>query len=391
MRAVEVVALAGLAACGRAGFDLQPLTAGPDAKDVDSNAGTSGWTAVVAGGQTTCGIVANRAYCWGQGSTGAVGDGMGIDRAGPTEVALAGNVSAIAQGESHGCAIAEGLVYCWGNAPPGDGSPSSPVPTKVSGLPSPATSIACGAKFSCAVAAGAIYCWGEDTGAALGNGATSTIQFTPVLLSLPTAAISIDAGHDHAIALLDDGTVWAWGHNDGGALGTGSMSPTNAETPAATIVSGQPRIGGWHACTVNAGAATCWGRGGSGELGDGNSVDSAAPRTPVGMNTGVLTLDTGGGPADGDATCAVQSGGVWCWGNGDNGRLGDGGTTVVTTPTPVSALPSGAIELALGYNHSCARFGDGTLQCWGRGDLGQLGNGAATTSFVPVSVPLPVP
>jgi alpha-tubulin suppressor-like RCC1 family protein len=76
-------------------------------------------------------------------------------------------------------------------------------------------------------------------------------------------------------------------------------------------------------------------------------------------------------------------------GTGANGRLGTGNTSDQTTPQPVQNLPGDVVELALGFEHTCARSSDGTMRCWGRGDLGQLGDGDGADSLTPVVVPLP--
>ena len=74
-----------------------------------------------------------------------------------------------------------------------------------------------------------------------------------------------------------------------------------------------------------------------------------------------------------------------CWGNNDNGRLGDGTTTDSTTPVAVS-LPAGstATALALGSAHSCAILDDGSVHCSGNNYYGQLGDGTTTNSNTPV-------
>jgi alpha-tubulin suppressor-like RCC1 family protein len=387
-----VLAVALLAGCGRFGFDQHPLTSDPDAaSDAVGDAPPPGWSHIIASDQTSCGIYLGRAYCWGRGTNREIGDGGSVDRWLPTAVALpAGTVTALAQGEGHGCAILDGQAYCWGSAPPGNGAPSSATPVLVSALPSPVQSIGCGGDFTCAVAAGTTYCWGVDSAGALGNGANTMTLPTPSMVTLPAVAVSIDAGNDHAMALLVGGSVWAWGHNDSGALGTGSMSPTQSDVPVQSLAAGaQPVIAGWHACMIDAGGALCWGLGTFGELGDGQATSSASPVQVSGMQSGVETIMTGGGPTDRDATCAVVAGEAYCWGSGADGRLGTGLTSNEIVPVRVPGLPADTVELALGYNHTCARSALGVVRCWGRGDLGQLGDGNGTSSLTPVLVPTP--
>jgi alpha-tubulin suppressor-like RCC1 family protein len=386
----RVALIATLAACGRVGFDSQRTGTDATIDDAPVDSGPPGWTYIHAGDQVTCGIYLDRPYCWGRGTLDELGNGVRANRGRPTAVALpAGRITAFGLGEAHGCAIVDDEAYCWGNAPPGTGALSSPLPVRAS-LPSPVTSIGGGNGFTCAVAAGTAYCWGADTQGALGNGASTATLPTPNAVSLPAPVVSLDAGNDHAVALLADQSVWAWGHNDNGALGLGTFDPAVVESPMATVITGaQPSLGGWHACVANDGAARCWGTGTAGELGNGALSSNALPQPVSGMSTGVDAIEANGGPTEGDATCALVAGEVWCWGNGHHGRLGTGATASASVPMRVQGLPADTVQLAVGYSHTCVRSAAGIVRCWGRGDLGQLGDGAMTGSFVPVVVPPP--
>ena len=65
-------------------------------------------------------------------------------------------------------------------------------------------------------------------------------------------------------------------------------------------------------------------------------------------------------------SCGLEADGTaWCWGLNDKGQLGDGTTTVRTTPTRV-ATSAKFTTIASGYAHTCALTIDGSAWCWGQ-------------------------
>jgi len=149
-----------------------------------------------------------------------------------------------------------------------------------------------------------------------------------------------------------------------------------------------------HTCALVAGGrAKCWGYNGSGQVGDGTTVNRHAPvdvmdGTGSAPLTGIASISAGG-----DATCALMaSGEVLCWGYNGQGELGDGTTTNRALPAPVrnpgnTGNLSGVSEVDVGQFTSCVRTNAGGMLCWGWDYRGALGNDLAESgSALPVQV-----
>lgn len=289
---------------------------------------------------------------------------------------------AIAAGITHTCAIVAKELWCWGSNSNGElgvgNNSDSATPKKVS-LPSPVTQVSGGYLFTCAVAADGAYCWGRNNAGQLGDG-TKNDSNVPVRVAQFTNFSEVSAGNDHACGQAA-GDAYCWGHNDDGAALGNASAGQSSSTPVR--VQGIPRkttsvsMAGWHGCAVTEdGAVWCWGRGTSGELGNGQTSNSAVAVPVSGLTTPVSAAVASGGANDGDTTCAIQNGNVFCWGNNQYGRLGDGTTSPRSTPFLVPGLPAAATTVSGGDDFNCAALANGEVRCWGRGAQGQLGDGA---------------
>jgi alpha-tubulin suppressor-like RCC1 family protein len=209
-----------------------------------------------------------------------------------------------------------------------------------------------------------------------------TVQLTANGAIVPTA-IAVGAGH--TCVLYADQSIRCTGQNNQGEVGNNTT--TNVFEPAVAIGTVNPvslRTGLEHTCTlVGDGRMQCWGTNFTGQLGDGTMGGFAAvPQFVHNMTTAIKAI-TGG-----FFTCAIVTDHtVQCWGRNQDGQLGNGdATTDVPLPGPVLNLGPVADLIAGGY-HVCALMGDGTAKCWGRNGRGQVGDGTVDS---PITTPHPV-
>jgi alpha-tubulin suppressor-like RCC1 family protein len=279
---------------------------------------------------------------------------------------------------------------------------------------------------------GSVVALGENRSGQLGRPKAIRRFFPAEHVPLPAKAVQVAAGEDTSFALLDDGTVWAWGRGYYGTLGVELKGATERHTPGAipglrdvsqivadgnaamalmadgTVrawgalpgsltggrevypgvvrpvsipglenvarIAGAPSLG--FALTKD-GRVLGWGLNKHGSVGLGR--ETPEPQRPTELPTlkDVVSIATVSG-----ATVAVtQDGRVWSWGdNGQaglgNGRHGDTSDPGQPTPQPVKGI-NDAVEVKTGSygRHVIVRRRNGTLIGWGNSDWGQLGAG----------------
>ena len=248
-----------------------------------------------------------------------------------------------------------------------------------------AKTLSAGSAHSCAVYNDAAWCWGLSDNGRLGVSTDVVVNGrVPIphrVQGLNSNVTVITAGNLHSCAIQNN-AAWCWGKGSSGQLGDGRNTDSTGRVQVRGLNSSVTAIaaGDRHTCAIHDGGVKCWGEGNNGRLGNGLIVNSSVSVAVDGLDGGVTAIAT-----ESAHTCAVQDGRVKCWGESDSGRLGYDGTEDLSTPRQVLGLDDGATAIATGERHSCAVV-QGAVQCWGRGDEGQLGDGKERTSSTPVSV-----
>ncbi len=340
----------------------------------------------ITGGQHSCVLTGTgEAKCWGHNEDGELGDGTRAQRSYPVGVCESGS----------------------GQACP-----------KLGGI----TQIAVGRDHTCAVLASTeVRCWGDNQHGKVGIGVVEGNYTLPQVVCATgslatndcvplTNVESIALGIDHTCASLNTGELRCWGSNTTKQIGRAPIEDVANPTPVCsdhsctTVHTAESvGLGMYHLCGVQAsGEIRCWGKGQYGRLGGGLGDDASSIERPSPTQvceTGRVGVDCV--PLSGATrvvlgdrhSCAIVAGGeVRCWGSHTYGQLGSG-EDHRTYPIPakpyrvcIAGTESGGdcepltdvIEIAVGYDTSCAVTSTGDGWCWGEGGSRQLGIGNVT-------------
>ncbi|MFB9955188.1 RCC1 domain-containing protein [Cellulomonas denverensis] len=322
---------------------------------VDTPSGVT-FTQVVAGNEHALALGSDGVlYAWGDNVDGQLGNGTLTDSPSPTPVLLppGSTVTALAAGYRHSAALlSDGTLLMWGaNASGQLGSgtfirSSTPLPVSMPpgvGVTTLTAGSSQGSHMLVIGTDGQTYGWGSNGSGQVGTGSLGGVEYLPVLVQAPAGVrfVQVTAGWWHSLAIADDGTLWSWGANADGQLGTGTVLTRYAPGP----VSADPAL---RFTTIT------------------SSIDTSAALSTDGV--------------------------VYSWGNPFYGVIGDGsGQTSpdVRVPTPAQ-LPAGTRITALrqGGVQVNAIADDGTFYSWGTGP--GLGLGGAVTDRAPTPTVQPV-
>ena len=270
-----------------------------------------------------------------------------------------------------------GRLFNWGRNDDGQlgrndlDNRSSPVQTIAYGIDW--EQVKAGFGFSMAIKDnGTLWAWGHNYSGQLGDGTTDN-KSSPIQVGSDTNWSSISCGDYHIAAIKTDGTLWIWGSNYNYQLGTNNGYNAWESSPVQTSIGGNDWVsvscGYSHTVALKSnGTMWTWGNGYNGQLGD----DETNTRSyPVMNNYGEDTWSKI--YAGYNCTFGIKNDGtLWSFGLNDNGTLGDG--TDQNRSSPVQVLGSGIWEQVDVKQTAIAIKQDGTLWTWGLGSSGRLGN-----------------
>jgi alpha-tubulin suppressor-like RCC1 family protein len=269
----------------------------------------------------------------------------------------------------------DGSLWAWGDVRHGDrGNGETPIsedPVRI-GSDSDWVAMSLDGMWSLALKAdGSLWGWGRELPVRREGAWAVTDSSTPICLDSESAWAAVSACWGHVLALQEDGSLWAWGYNGDGRLGTGD--PNNRLFPV--------KIGSDHDWTKVAASEThslalkkdgslwAWGVCLPGGKDDATVGQSLVPAR-VGSESDWVAVSAG----QGYSLALKKDGSLWGWGLNDFGQLGDGTTGYRAALTHIGS-DSDWVAVSAGWRSSLAVKKDGSLWGWGSDMYGGMGGG----------------
>ena len=329
-------------------------------------------------------------WTWSYNYNGQLGTNNRIARSSPVQTVSSGtNWRSVAVGCLHSAAIkTDGTLWGWGDNYDGSLATnnridrSSPVQT-VSGGTNWCSISTAGSTVSALKTDGTLWLWGCNYYGQLGNN-NRIFRSSPVqTVSAGTNWRSTSSSYRNTAAIKSDGTLWIWGDNYNGNLGTNNVIIRSS--PVQTVSGGtnwcSVSLGCQHSAAIKTdGTLWAWGIGLHGSLGTNEDISRSSPVQTVSGGTNWHSVSLGC-----QHSAAIKTDGtLWVWGHNNEGQLGVNDTS--NRSSPVQTVSGGTNWRSVSpkaYNTASIKT-DGTLWLWGKNLYGQLGTNDTIDRSSPV-------
>jgi alpha-tubulin suppressor-like RCC1 family protein len=364
--------------------------------------GTNNWIGITAGLAYTLGITSDgKLWSWGSSPDGSMGDGTTAPRSSPVQVGT-DNWSVVTTTNLHVLALkSDRTLWAWGNnsswqLATGDFvNRSSPIPIGTGSW----SQIATGGDNSYAIDInGKLWAWGANAQGQIGDG-TVLSRSSPSLVNAFASWSSIGAGAFRSVAAIQiDGSLWAWGYNNLGGLGTGDTvsrsSPVqiSAGTVWNSVYCGGIATGQNMYAISKAGNLYVTGTNTTGQLGDGTTVNKSTLTLVGALSWNLIVAHSGSAMGTSGSNNTYPN--LFVWGANNTWQIGDNTTVNKSSPvqitagilnlqqyvsSPVQLGTSSWTQISAGLSHTIGIKSDYTLWAWGDNTYGQLGFTTPTT------------
>ncbi|MFB3851804.1 MAG: hypothetical protein ACE14Q_07775, partial [Acidobacteriota bacterium] len=229
-----------------------------------------------------------------------------------------------------------------------------------------------------------VFSWGDNWVGQLGNGTNGPNRksYVPTMVLNSQDMICVSAGENFSLGLRKNGTVWGWGSNNRGQLGTGNNLDYSWPAPVSNLTNIEYITAGVANSFAidNMGHVWGWGLNSSGQLGNGSKQNSNIPVQAINLQ-GAIMVSAG----NYHSIALTNDGHLWSWGYNGYGALGNGTYQDSLIPQMVTYIDD-VISISAGRVHSLALKSDGTVWAWGYNNEGQLGTGDFTNKIIPTQV-----
>ena len=233
---------------------------------------------------------------------------------------------------------------------------------------------------------GSLWAWGKNDYGQLGDG-TLINKYIPTQIGNATNWKTVSCGNNFTVAIQTNGTLWSWGDNLKGQLGNGTLVHTLTPTQVGSDTTWDSIDCGYYFCVALKGSFSkslwTWGFNEYGQLGNGNNTDTNTPQQ-IGLSTNWRSVSAGAYHA---IALEFVNGGsrLMAWGINQYGQLGDNTVLSKNIPTQIGTDVNWQTAVT-GYFHSLAKKTTGTLWAWGYNGDGQLGSGNNINIYFPTQI-----